>query len=77
MRVNLIPMAGEGQRYVDAGYQIPKPFIEVDGLPMVFVRAKPCRKQIGIFLSAARAIWKNTQWKKKSKNIFQMPLLLP
>jgi choline kinase len=28
-------MAGEGQRYVDAGYQIPKPFIEVDGLPMV------------------------------------------
>jgi len=35
MRVNLIPMAGEGQRYVDAGYQIPKPFIEVDGLPMV------------------------------------------
>ena len=35
MRINLIPMAGEGQRYVDAGYQIPKPFIEVDGLPMV------------------------------------------
>jgi len=35
MRINLIPMAGEGQRYVDAGYQIPKPFIDVDGVPMV------------------------------------------
>jgi dTDP-glucose pyrophosphorylase len=37
-RINLIPMAGEGQRYKDSGYIIPKPFIDVDGLPMV-VRA--------------------------------------
>ena len=31
-------MAGEGQRYKDAGFIIPKPFIDVDGIPMV-VRA--------------------------------------
>jgi len=34
-RVNLIPMAGAGQRFVDLGYYTPKPLIEVDGKPMV------------------------------------------
>lgn len=38
MRINLVPMAGEGQRFKDQGFIIPKPFIEVDGIPMV-VRA--------------------------------------
>ena len=38
MRINLIPMAGEGQRYKDVGFVTPKPFIEIDGLPMA-VRA--------------------------------------
>ena len=38
MRVNLIPMAGEGKRYREAGYAVPKPFIEVQEIPMV-VRA--------------------------------------
>ena len=38
MRINLVPMAGEGQRYKDVGFTIPKPFIEFDGMPMV-VRA--------------------------------------
>lgn len=31
-------MAGEGKRYKDAGFVIPKPFIDIDGIPMV-VRA--------------------------------------
>jgi len=31
----VIPMAGEGSRFVAAGYQKPKPFIDVDGKPMV------------------------------------------
>ena len=35
MRINLVPMAGEGQRYKDVGFTIPKPFIEFDGMPMV------------------------------------------
>jgi dTDP-glucose pyrophosphorylase len=33
--VNLIPMAGEGKRFKDAGFLVPKPLIKVDGLPMV------------------------------------------
>lgn len=34
----IMPMAGLGQRFVDAGYDLPKPLIPVDGVPM-FVRA--------------------------------------
>jgi len=30
-----IPMAGKGSRFLQAGYKDPKPFINVDGLPMV------------------------------------------
>ena len=39
-RVNLIPMAGQGSRFLNAGYGIPKPLIEIDGLPMVVKAAK-------------------------------------
>lgn len=31
----VIPMAGEGSRFVKAGYQKPKPFIDVNGKPMI------------------------------------------
>jgi len=31
----IIPMAGRGQRFKDAGYEDPKPFIDVLGTPMV------------------------------------------
>lgn len=31
----VIPMAGEGSRFRDAGYSIPKPFIPVGGKPMI------------------------------------------
>lgn len=31
----LIPMAGAGKRFFDAGYTIPKPFLPVNGIPMV------------------------------------------
>ena len=34
----VVPMAGLGQRFADAGYAFPKPLIPVDGIPM-FVRA--------------------------------------
>lgn len=33
----LIPMAGEGKRFKDAGYTFPKPLIDVDGKPMIQV----------------------------------------
>ena len=31
----VIPMAGMGSRFASAGYAKPKPFIDVDGLPMI------------------------------------------
>jgi len=31
----VIPMAGEGSRFKSAGYEKPKPFIDVDGKPMI------------------------------------------
>ena len=31
----LIPMAGSGSRFTEAGYTVPKPLIDVDGKPMI------------------------------------------
>ena len=39
--VQVIPMAGRGQRFVDQGYAEPKPFIPVGGEPMI-ARALAC-----------------------------------
>ena len=33
----LIPMAGRGSRFIEAGYSFPKPLIDVDGKPMIQV----------------------------------------
>jgi NDP-sugar pyrophosphorylase family protein len=38
--LTLIPLAGKGQRFVDQGYKIPKPLIEVSGYPMIVQAAK-------------------------------------
>ena len=35
MPVVIIPMSGLGQRFVDAGYNDPKPLIHVDGKPII------------------------------------------
>lgn len=37
--INLIPLAGKGKRYADAGYKFPKPLIEVSGIPMIIQAA--------------------------------------
>ena len=36
----IIPMAGIGKRYLDQGYSLPKPFIEVSGEPMFLQSAR-------------------------------------
>lgn len=36
----LIPLAGKGERFKDAGYTIPKPLIPVDGEPMITASIK-------------------------------------
>ena len=37
----IMPMAGNGSRFSEQGYTVPKPLIEVDGKPM-FVQAIDC-----------------------------------
>lgn len=53
-RLNIvIPMAGHGSRFRDAGYDRPKPMIEVHGVPMIEVvvkNIKPVRAHRFIFL---------------------------
>ena len=43
-KVNLIPMAGEGKRFLDMGYKTPKPLIEVSGNKMIVSTAKSLPK---------------------------------
>ncbi|WP_322923926.1 NTP transferase domain-containing protein [Paenibacillus campi] len=31
----VIPMSGIGKRFIDAGYDVPKPLIEMDGIPII------------------------------------------
>ena len=52
-RVNLIPMAGAGQRFVDAGYSVPKPLIRVDGQQM-FLRAARCLPEADLWIFMCR-----------------------
>jgi NDP-sugar pyrophosphorylase family protein len=33
----VLPMAGRGSRFADAGYKLPKPLIEIHGIPMIKV----------------------------------------
>ena len=36
MMLNIvIPMAGRGSRFADAGYKMPKPLIDIHGRPMI------------------------------------------
>lgn len=40
MKVNLIPMAGMGSRFLKEGFNIPKPLIQVSGQPMILKAAQ-------------------------------------
>ncbi len=39
-KINLVPLAGKGERFVKRGYSVPKPLLNVSGLPMVVQAAK-------------------------------------
>jgi len=52
--INLIPLAGRGQRFVNEGYDKPKPLIEVSGKPMILQAAAqlpPAEKNIFVCLA--------------------------
>ena len=52
-RVNIIPMAGEGSRFVNKGYKLPKPLIPINGVPMV-VRAAKCLPDADLWIFICR-----------------------
>ena len=52
-RVNIIPMAGEGIRFFNQGYKVPKPLIPIDGVPMV-VRAAKCLPEADLWIFICR-----------------------
>ncbi|MCB1166843.1 MAG: glycosyltransferase family 2 protein [Leptospiraceae bacterium] len=49
----VIPMAGRGSRFATAGYELPKPLIEINGKPMIQIvveNLRPARDHRFIFL---------------------------
>ena len=51
----ILPMAGNGQRFVDAGYRCPKPLLPLDGWPLYY-RALQCLPPIPTLLVTTEAI---------------------
>ncbi len=68
-RVNLIPMAGQGMRFKEAGIVIPKPLIKVNGLPMV-VRAAQCLPEADKWIFICRENHLRTTNIKKTLKFF-------
>lgn len=57
----VIPMAGRGSRFADAGYELPKPLIEIHGQPMiryVINNLRPTQPHRFIFLCLSEHIRK-------------------
>ena len=48
-RVNIMPMAGEGLRFTNAGYKKPKPLIDINGKPM-FIRSAQCMPDADLWI---------------------------
>ena len=54
----VVPMAGRGSRFVNAGYRTPKPLIEVYGHPMIEYVTKN-------ITPACEHIWRNMPWRRR------------
>jgi NDP-sugar pyrophosphorylase family protein len=56
-KINLVPMAGEGKRFLDEGYRTPKPLIKINGIPMFVHAAKALPKaDLYIFICLKRHV---------------------
>ena len=51
----VLPMAGRGSRFANAGYTLPKPLIPVHGVPMIKVGVDNLTPKCNIVLS----LWHN------------------
>jgi len=64
-----MPMAGEGKRFKNAGYKLPKPLIKINGEPM-FIRSAKCmpKADLWIFLVKEKFLENSLIEKEINKN---------
>tara|TARA_Y100000294_G_scaffold86755_1_gene81162 strand:- start:1784 stop:2530 length:747 start_codon:yes stop_codon:yes gene_type:complete len=70
--VNIMPMAGEGKRFKEAGYKTPKPLININGEHM-FIKSAKCMPETDLWIFIVREEFLNNklfkeQIKKNFKN---------
>jgi dTDP-glucose pyrophosphorylase len=66
----VIPMAGEGSRFIAAGYEKPKPFIDVNGKPMIehVIENLKCENARYILIGREEHLQRESEIIKKIKN---------
>ena len=68
-QINIMPMAGDGKRFIEAGYKIPIPLIDIDGEPM-FVKSAKCmpKADLWIFVMQKKILENDLVIKEIKKN---------
>ena len=75
-RVNIIPLAGDGKRFFDAGFKTPKPLIKVDGVSMILKSAKSLpNADLWIFI-CRKNHFKNSDLKLELKKNFNKTIII-
>ena len=70
-------MAGEGKRFKDAGYKVPKPLIDINGEPM-FVRSAKCMPEADLWIFLVKEeLLENTLIEKKINQNFKNNKIIP
>jgi dTDP-glucose pyrophosphorylase len=77
MRINLIPMAGEGQRFKDAGYTTPKPLLDINGKPMVVSAANSLPPADRYIFVCRTSHLETTDLKRTLESHFRDPVIIP
>ena len=69
--VNIMPMAGEGKRFKEAGYKMPKPLININGQPM-FIKSAKCMPEADLWIFIVKEKFlKDGSIKKEISNNFE------
>ena len=69
--VNIMPMAGEGKRFKEAGYKVPKPLININGQPM-FIKSAKCMPEADLWIFIVKEKFlKEGSIKKEISNNFE------
>jgi len=72
-----MPMAGEGKRFKDAGYKVPKPLIDINGEPM-FVRSAKCMPEADLWIFLVKEeLLENGLIEKKINQNFKNSKIIP